>query len=205
MTFRVGQRFNADDQPVIEEAQMFARKALEGGRGSATVNALVGHVHSYLFGEYDLAADLFAESLRIQPENVVALDLAATLNVYCGRVEEALSLARRAQTIGRFSPNRFYFETTLSMASAFAGDHRMAVITARSALAARPAFNSLLRVMVSSLGHLGDLKTARNYHMRLLQSEPAFSISYLRDIGYPGLSTDGGRSFVEGLRLAGVR
>lgn len=205
MTFRVGQRFNADDRPVIEEAQMFARRALEGGRGSATVNALVGHVHSYLLGEYDLAGDLFAESLRIQPENVVALDLAATLNVYSGRVEEALALARRAQAIGRFSPHRFYFETTLSLASAFAGDHRTAVATARSALSARPAFNSLLRIMVSSLGHLGDFKTASVYHQRLLQTEPEFSISYLREIGYPGLGTEAGRAFVDGLRSAGVK
>lgn len=205
MTFRVGQRFNADDRPVVEEAQMFARKALETGRGSAIVNALVGHVHSYLFGEYDIAYELFAESLRIQPENLVALDLAATLNVYTGQVKEALSLAHRAQAIGRYSPNRFYFETTSGLASAFAGDYRSAIATARSALAARPSFNSLLRIMVACYGHLGDLEAARAYHARLLKAEPEFSIAYLRDIGYPGLTTEAGRLFVEGLRRAGVR
>jgi tetratricopeptide (TPR) repeat protein len=205
MTFRVGQRFNAHDRPVVEEAQMFARRALEGGRGSAIVNALVGHVHSYLLGEYDLAAELFSESLRIQPENLVALDLAATLNVYTGRVGEALSLARRALAIGRFSPNHFYFETTLGLASTFAGDYRTAIATARSALAARPAFNSLLRIMVASFGNLGDLDQARSYHAKLLESEPQFSISYLRDIGYPGLATEAGKVFLEGLRRAGVR
>lgn len=205
MTFRVGQRFNADDRPVVEEAQMFARKALESGRGSAIVNALVGHVHSYLFGEYDLASSLFADSLRIQPENLMALDLAATLNVYTGRVDEALALAHRAQAIGRYSPNRFYFETTIALASAFAGDYRTAITTARSALALRPGFNSLLRIMVASHGHLDDREAARAYHARLLTTEPSFSIGYLRDIGYPGLNTEAGRVFLDGLRRAGVR
>jgi tetratricopeptide (TPR) repeat protein len=205
LTFRVGQRFSAQDAPVIEEAQHLARKAMELDPGNALVSALVGHIHSYLFGEFDFAAGLFERSLRANPAQTLAWDLYAMLHAYAGQPVKALAMAQWARHLGAFSPHRYYFDTTRAITGNFSGQHRTAIEAGSAALAERPDFNSLLRVLVSSNAHLDRPDEARVFLDRLLQVEPNFSISSLREAGYPGLDTEGGRMFVDGLIKAGVR
>lgn len=204
-TFRVGQRFNPGDAPLIEETQHLARQALMLEPNNALVSALVGHIHSYLFGEFDYAAGLFERSLRVNPAQTLAWDLYAMLHAYAGQPKRALAMARWARHLGSFSPHRYYFETTRAITGSFSGEHRTAIEAGESALAERPDFNSLLRVLVSSNAHLDRPDEARTFLNRLLQVEPNFSIASLRESGYPGLDTEGGRHFLDGLIKAGVR
>lgn len=204
-TFRVGQRFNPADAPLIEETQHLAHRALGLEPNNALVSALVGHIHSYLFGEFDHAAALFERSLRVNPAQTLAWDLYAMLHAYAGQPKRALAMARWARHLGAFSPHRYYFETTRAITGNFSGDHRTALDAGQAALAERPDFNSLLRVLVSSNAHLDRPDEARLFLDRLLQVEPNFSIASLRESGYPGLDTEGGRHFLDGLVKAGVR
>ena len=205
MTFRIGQRFSAEDAPLLEETQHLARKAMEMDPTNALVAALVGHVHSYLFGEFDYAAGLFETSLRVNPAQTLAWDLYAMLHAYAGQPKKALAMAKWARHLGAFSPHRYYFETTRAITGNFSAEHHTAIEAGTAALAERPDFNSLLRVLVSSHSHLDQPDEARVFLDRLLQVEPNFSISSLREAGYPGLDTEGGRHFVDGLLKAGVR
>ena len=204
-TFRVGQRFNPGDAPLIEETQHLARKALDLEPNNALVAALVGHIHSYLFGEFDYAAGLFEQSLRVNPSQTLAWDLYAMLHAYAGQPKRALAMARWARHLGAFSPHRYYFETTRAITGNFSGEHRTAIEAGQAALTERPDFNSLLRVLVSSHAHLDRPDEAREFLNRLLQVEPNFSIASLHEAGYPGLDTEGGRHFLDGLIKAGVR
>ena len=204
-TFRVGQRFNPEDAPLLEETQYLARKALDLEPGNALVSALVGHIHSYLFGEFDYAAGLFEQSLRVNPAQTLAWDLYAMLHAYAGQPKRALAMAKWARHLGAFSPHRYYFETTRAITGNFSADHRTAIEAGKAALAERPDFNSLLRVLVSSHAHLDRPNEARMFLDRLLQVEPNFSVGSLRAAGYPGLDTEGGRHFLDGLIKAGVR
>jgi tetratricopeptide (TPR) repeat protein len=205
MTFRIGQRFNAEDAPLLEETQHLARRAMEMDPTNALVSALVGHVHSYLFGEFDYAAGLFETSLRVNPAQTLAWDLYAMLHAYAGQPKKALAMAKWARHLGAFSPHRYYFETTRAITGNFSAEHHTAIEAGSAALAERPDFNSLLRVLVSSHSHLDRPEEARVFLDRLLQVEPNFSITSLREAGYPGLDTEGGRHFVDGLMKAGVR
>lgn len=204
-TFRVGQRFNPADAPLIEETQHYARQALQMEPNNALVSALVGHIHSYLFGEFDYAAGLFEQSLRVNPAQTLAWDLYAMLHAYAGQPKRALAMARWARHLGAFSPHRYYFETTRAITGNFSGEHRTAIEAGQSALAERPDFNSLLRVLVSSSAHMDRPDEARIFLNKLLVVEPNFSVSSLREAGYPGLDTEGGRHFLDGLVKAGVR
>lgn len=204
-TFRVGQRFNPEDAALIEETQHLARRALEMDPGNALVAALVGHIHSYLFGEFDYAAGLFEQSLRVNPAQTLAWDLYAMLHAYAGQPKRALAMARWARHLGAFSPHRYYFETTRAITGNFSAEHRTAIEAGTAALAERPDFNSLLRVLVSSNAHLDRPDEARMFLDRLLTVEPNFSVNSLREAGYPGLDTEGGRHFLDGLIKAGVR
>ena len=204
-TFRVGQKFNHQDAPLIEETQHFARRALDLEPNNALVSALVGHVHSYLFGEFDFAAGLFEQSLRVNPAQTLAWDLYAMLHAYAGQPKRALAMARWARHLGAFSPHRYYFETTRAITGNFSGEHHTAIEAGRAALAERPDFNSLLRVLVSSHAHLDRPDEARVFLNKLLMVEPNFSITSLHESGYPGLDTEGGQHFLQGLIKAGVR
>jgi tetratricopeptide (TPR) repeat protein len=205
LTFRIGQRFSAEDAPLLEEAQDLARKAMDLEPAIALVAALVGHIHSYLFGEFDYAAGLFERSLRVNPAQTLAWDLYAMLHAYAGQPKKALAMAQWARHLGAFSPHRYYFETTRAITGNFSGEHVTAIAAGTAALAERPDFNSLLRVLVSSHAHLDRPDEARAFLDRLLQVEPNFSVGSLRAAGYPGLDTEGGRLFVDGLIKAGVR
>jgi tetratricopeptide (TPR) repeat protein len=205
LTFRIGQRFSAQDAPLLEEAQDLARRAMDLEPANALVSALVGHIHSYLFGEFDYAAGLFERSLRVNPAQTLAWDLYAMLHAYAGQPKKALAMAQWARHLGAFSPHRYYFETTRAITGNFAGEHLTAIAAGSAALAERPDFNSLLRVLVSSHAHLDRPDEARAFLDRLLQVEPNFSVGSLKAAGYPGLDTEGGRMFVDGLIKAGVR
>jgi tetratricopeptide (TPR) repeat protein len=204
-TFRVGQRFSPQDAPLIEETQHLARRALAMDPGNALVAALVGHIHSYLFGEFDYAAGLFEQSLRVNPAQTLAWDLYAMLHAYAGQPKRALAMAKWARHLGSFSPHRYYFETTRAITGNFSGEHRTAIEAGQAALAERPDFNSLLRVLVSSHAHMDRPDEARAFLNRLLEVEPNFSVASLHEAGYPGLDTEGGRHFLDGLLKAGVR
>ncbi|WP_237072484.1 SARP family transcriptional regulator [Pseudaestuariivita rosea] len=204
MTFRVGQRFSFEDAEVIEKAQTHARNALELDRNNALVSTLVAHVHSYLFGEYDFAAGLFESALKHNPTIALAWDLYAMLHAYAGQPKRASLMAQWACHLGGQSSLSYYYQTTRAITANFAGEHQTAIEAGEMALSERPYFNSLLRVLVSSNAHLGHMDRAKMYLDKLLSVEPTFSIHALREAGYPGLETNGGRHFVQGLLKAGV-
>ncbi|MBY5326228.1 SARP family transcriptional regulator [Rhizobium leguminosarum] len=204
-TFQVGQRFNALDAHLIEEAQAYARKALELDPQNSVSLALVGHVHSFLFGEYDYAANLFEKSIRLNPALPLGWDLYAMLHCYAGQPDKAVAMARWVQELGVYSPHKYYFDTTKCIAAALAGDHAAAITAGEEALRARPNFNSLLRYLASSHAHSNDLGGARHYLQRLEAVEGGFSINDFRGSGYPLLDTGGGQILIDGLLKAGAK
>lgn len=204
-TFQVGQRFNVLNAHLLEEAQAYARKALELDPQNSVSLALVGHVHSFLFCEYDYAAGLFEKSIRLNPALPLGWDLYAMLHCYAGQPGKAVAMSRWVQELGVYSPHRYYFDTTKCIAAALGGDHTAAIAAGEEALRARPNFNSLLRYLASSHAHAGDLAGARRYLERLDVVEGGFSINAFRGSGYPLLKTGGGQLLIDGLRKAGAR
>jgi tetratricopeptide (TPR) repeat protein len=204
MTFQVGQRFS-DSAVAIEQAQHYARKALELDSSNSVTLALVGHVHSFLFGEYDYASGLFERAIRANPTQVLGWDLYSMLHAYAGQPGKGLSLANWARHLGAYSPYRYYFDTSRLINATLAGNHRVAIEASEQALRERPDFNSLLRYLVASHAQLGDIRAARSLLDRLNVVEPNFSISSLIDARYPIMRTEGGANLISGLIKAGVK
>jgi len=205
LTFRVGQRFSHTIHPLLEEAQFLSHKAMALDSQNALTLALVGHTHSYLFGEYDIAANLFERAIRINPAQPLGWDLYSMLHAYIGRPETGLRCAQWARELGTSSPYRFYFDTSCCITASLSGRHQEAVRVGRMVLEDRPQFNSILRYLVSSYAHLGDKEASQDILARLKAVEPDFSIEALRDAQYPLLRSEGGAAFIEGLIKAGVR
>ncbi|MDR6635812.1 tetratricopeptide (TPR) repeat protein [Phyllobacterium sp. 1468] len=204
-TFRVGQRFNAYDSTIVEEAQFYARKALELDANNSIALALVGHVHSFLFCEYDYAAGLFERAIKLNPAQPLGWDLYSMLHCYAGQPEKALAMAKWVQNLGFYSVHKYYFDTTKCISAALAGDHAAAISAGEDALKMRPDFNSLLRYMAASHAHRDEMELAGKYVERLEAVEPNFSIESLKDNRYPLLRTGGGKMLIAGLTKAGVK
>lgn len=204
-TFRIGQRFTSEEAQLIEEAQYNARRALELDPSNSVTLALVGHVHSFLLGEYDFAAALFERAIRVNPAQTLGWDLYAMLHAYVGEPHKAHAMARWARELGSHSAHRYYFDTTTAISASLAGDYKAAIAAGEAALRERPNFNSILRYLVSSHAHLGNMATARELLERLERVEPDFSIEGLHASRYPTLQTAGGKQFIAGLIKAGTR
>lgn len=204
MTFRIGQRF-ADSAFTHEQAQECARKALELDNGNAVTLALVGHVHSFLFGEYDFASGLFERSIRVNPTQPLSWDLYSMLHAYAGQPEKGLRMASWARHLGTFSPIRYYFDTSRCITAALSGRYEIAIEAGEQALRERPDFNALLRYLVASCARVGDMATARRLLDRLESVEPDFSVGSLVAARYPILQTEGGSALISGLIKAGAR
>jgi len=204
MTFRIGQRFT-DTASTYEQAQECARKALELDNGNAVTLALVGHVHSFLFGEYDFASGLFERSIRVNPTQPLSWDLYSMLHAYAGQPEKGLRMAKWARHLGTFSPIRYYFDTSRCINAALSGQYDVAIEAGEQALRERPDFNSLLRYLAASRAHIGDMETARRLLDRLEAVEPDFSVGSLVAARYPILQTEGGSALISGLIKAGAR
>lgn len=204
-TFQVGQRFSARDAQIIDEAQAYARRALELEPGNPVSLALVGHVHSFLFGEYDYAAGLFEKAIRLNPVQPLGWDLYAMLHCYVGQADKAVAISRWVDQLVANSRYKYYFDTTRCVSAALAGDYAVAIAAGEEALKVRPDFNSVLRYLVSSHAHADDIDTARRYLERLQAVEADFSITSLRESRYPLLGTEGGQVLIDGLIKAGVK
>ncbi len=202
-SFQVGQRFTPDAAAQISEAQYYATRALEEDEFDPLVLSLAAHIHSYLFCEYDMAASLFERALKADPEQTIGWDLYAMLHAYTGQEKKSLAMASWAQHLGANTPFSYYFDTTKCIAAALAGDHKGSVAAGERAMVQRPKFNSILRYLISCHAHLGNVQMVESLRQRLIDVEPDFSTDVLRGSGYPGLTTEGGRRFLLGLRKAG--
>jgi tetratricopeptide (TPR) repeat protein len=204
-TFRVGQRFVRHDGELHEHARELTRRALEREPDNAVVLSLAGHVHSYLFGNYVRAEELFERAIRANPTRPLSWDLYSVLHAYVGRPKPGLQCALFARHLGSHSPYRYYFDTSCLITASLLGKHDIAVKHGEAVLEERPSFNSVLRFLTASYSHLGDVPKADAMRRRLLGIEPSFSIETLRDARYPGLDTPSGQYFLRGLKKAGIR
>lgn len=204
-TFQAGQRFTVADAQVMEEARAYAKKALELEPNNSVCLALVGHVHSFLFGNFEYASRLFEKSINLNPSQPLGWDLYAMLHCFTGEPEKAVTISRWVNTLVSNSRYKYYFDTTRCVSAALVGDHATAIEAGEEALRERPQFNSVLRYLASSYAHANQGDTAHEYLWRLQEIEPDVSISTLLESRYPLLETDAGQSLITGLVKAGLR
>ncbi|CAD7052154.1 SARP family transcriptional regulator [Pseudorhizobium halotolerans] len=204
-TFQVGQRFSIADARITEEARELSRKALELDPTNPVSLALVGHVHSFLFADYDRASQLFEKAIHLNPAQPLGWDLYAMLHCFTGQPIKAVAISRWVSQLVPHSRYKYYFDTTRCVSAALAGDYAAAIAAGEEALMERPQFNSVLRYLAASHAHANHTREAHKYLTRLQAIEPDVSVSALRESRYPLLGTEGGQLLIEGLIKAGIR
>ena len=174
-TFRVGEHWETYDDGVIEETRRLVDSVLAANPFNGLTLALAGHACGYTLHDYALADELLDRAMEINPNLAFGWDHRALGHMYCGRLEEARHASELAVRIGRFSPLRFTYDTTLCMIATLSGDYATAVRLGEQALARRPNFGAALRYTAVSLGHLGRREDAERLVARIRSMAPDFS------------------------------
>ena len=174
-SFALGENIGSPDPARLERTRALAAEVLQANPFNSISLACIGHVYGYVLGEHDLAADLFARAVKLNPMQAFVWDHVALHRLYIGDLAGARAASDRAVALGGYSPINYAYETTSCMVAALAGDHRRAVQLGERALVKQPRFHAAMRYALSSLGHLGERERAERVKARLLQADPDFA------------------------------
>ncbi len=201
---RHGERLTDRPQESAERVRDYTARALEIERGNSLALSLLGHANAFVLRNYDLADELIAEAIRINPHRAVTWDAHAMLQIYAGDTAAGHRSARRAKSLGRYSPYAFWYEASCAIGATLVGRHEEAVRHGGIVLAQRPDFRPTLRHQIASLALCGRVAEAQQVYRELRRLEPDFSLQKLRADGYPTPSTDSIAMIEAGLTKAGV-
>jgi hypothetical protein len=203
-TFHVGEHWERFDASVVEETRALVDGVLRANTFNSVALALTGHACGYILHDYGMAADLLGLSTDINPHLAICWDHRALNHLYCGRNEEALRTAELASAMGRFSPLRFTYDTTMCMAATLTGEYETAVRYGERALARRPDFGAPLRYTAVSLGHLGQADAAHRVVDRIRSLAPDFSCDWVVSNRFAVVDETARNRLLVGLQKAGA-
>lgn len=202
-TFKVGESWGRAVGNHPETADM-AREGLSAGAFNGLYLTTAGYALFYLTDNTELAADMLMRAVEVAPAQAMAWDHLALFWHAQGRRDKARAAADRAVALGRFSPLRFAYDTTLSMVAHAEGDYESAIRFGRRALDRRPEYSSALRYVTAGLGLTGRVAEAEQMAQRILRLDPTFS-AHRRTQGLLKLTDEqAGEALREGLLLAGL-
>ncbi|MEM6499188.1 MAG: hypothetical protein AAF709_21000, partial [Pseudomonadota bacterium] len=168
----------------IEEAHATISKAIETEPSNAVVLAIAGHLAGFVRRDFRQAKELLIESRRILPNLAFGWDASAMNAIYCDELDRARDSADIARRLGRYSPYRFYYDSSSAIASTLLGDHEQAIHLGEQVLAKRPGFLPAMRHLVASYALTGQHEAAISLYRRLRILDPAFGTEEMLAPGY---------------------
>lgn len=196
--FAVGENFEGRDA-IVDEAEAWAYRALESDPSNPLVLALVSHVLAYVLDERGQARELVDRSRRLAPTLALAADVSAIQHLYASDLEKGMSEAALAIRLGRFSPYRFWFDSTAAIGATLTGDHARALDISRSVLRARPGFLAVMRHACASMVELEDYDGATRLFEDIRGVDADFGTRAMNDRAYPLPSARSRETIVQAL------
>ena len=200
LTFKVGENLGTFTEADVEDIRRIARNTLQDNPFNSLALACLGHVSGYVFGDHDTAHEIFDRALKLNPNQAFVWDHFALHNLYAGRPRDAMAAAQQAVRLGAYSPVRYSYETTLSMAATLSGELNHAVLAGKSALSKQPRYNAALRYLTAAYAMGGRQDEARATYEKLLQYDPDFADPEVRRARFRIADRDTERLLLSGLR-----
>ena len=183
--FYVGEHIHADRRRPIEEAEEYARRAIEADPHNATVLALASYVHSFIFRKYSLGHELAELSLKCNPAHPLGHAFLGRAKSYLGEHRAGCAAIQRALDLSGQAPYRFMLHFFHGIAALLSGQFEEAVRAGEISCAMAPVFRPPQRYLVPLYLHLGERARARGTLERLRRLEPGFSLDAMRESSYP--------------------
>lgn len=169
----IGERHDPCEESVMRAGELLER-ALEAEPSNAVVLAIAGHYEGFVRRDLATSRELLAESRRSLPNLAFGWDATAMNAIYSGELDVARKAADIARRLGRYSPYRYYYDSSAAIAATLSGRHDQAIRIGEQVLAKRPDFLPVMRHLVASYALSGATDKAHAMFRRLRQVDPDF-------------------------------
>src|SRR3954451_10336434 len=197
--FYVGEHIHADRRRAIDEAEDYARLAIEADPHNATVLALTSYVYSFIFHKFPLAHELAELSIKCNPAHPLGHAFLGRAKSYLGEHEAGYVATRRGLDLSGQAPYRYNLYALHGITALLSGRFDEAVRAGEIACALAPTFRPPQRFLVPLYLHAGRRDRARETYERLRRLEPTFSLEMMRESSYPssGIRASGLLTFLD--------
>jgi adenylate cyclase len=183
-----------------EEAVRLARLALSIDDGDPDILAMASAITAFIVGDCESEIELVNRAVALNPNSFQAWHCRGQVYRTAGLWEEALRSLERAIRMSPVDPRLHNTFALMGLAFIELGRFDEAIVAGKKAQRHNPSLPVAYRCLASAFAHLGRDAEAREAAMRVLELDPAFTISPL--IAWGGLAR--AKLFIEGLRKAGL-
>ena len=198
---RVLEDYAIDPQFERKEAVRLLRLALSVDDGDADTLARAALISALMVGDYESGIEMADRAVALNPNSFLTWNCRGYVNRAAGLPEEAVRSFERAIRMSPVGPQ--LHQSLAGMGISFIELRRFeeAAIVARKAQRQNPSYSPAYRCLASAFAHLGRDAEAREAAARLLELDPAFTISaWIARGGWQSNS----KLLIEGLRKAGL-
>jgi TolB-like protein len=151
----------------------------------------------------DAAPELFARSLLINPNSVMAQALGGWIEIMRGNQNAGRTMVERARRLSPRDPRGWFTSAALAIAAVADEDYGGAIAWAEKALTQNRRFAVALRVLIVALVKVGEGERASLIARELLEIEPDLTVSgFFKRIPFPRDTL--AATYAGALRAAGV-
>jgi adenylate cyclase len=192
--------YAADPQFDRIEAVRLSRLALSLDDSDADTLAWAAFISAYIVGDRESEIEMADRAVALNPNSFQAWGCRGWVYRAAGLPQEAILSFERAIRVSPVDPLQPVTLSGIGMALIELGRFDEAIVAAKKALRQNPFFSSAYRCLAAAFAHLGRDAEAREAAARLLEVDPAFTIS-------EWIARGGQRNttlLIEGLRKAGL-
>jgi adenylate cyclase len=195
-----GLRFSTDPQFDRSEAIRLSRLALSLDENDERALSIAGLVTAVLIGDHETAIDFVDRAVATNPNYHIAWNYRAWVYNVAGQYEEAIRSFERGIRASPLNPTLHNYLAGIGLALIELRRFDEAVAFFKKALRQNSSDGIAFRGLASALAHLGRDAEAREALARLLEVNPALTIS-----GRPSRAAQSYKLLIEGLLKAGMR
>jgi adenylate cyclase len=196
--------YTIDPQLDREEAIRLLHLAVSIDDGDPESLAFASQISTFLVGDWEKEMEMADQAVALNPNSFHTWLSRAWVYRNAGLPEEAVRSFERAIRMNPLDPELHFAFVGIGYAFIELGRFDEAVFAGKKAQRQKPIFPGTYRCLASAFAHLGRDAEAREAAARVLEFDPAFSVSawIARAPGLGGQS--GSRLLIEGFRKAGL-
>ena len=197
----VVRNYAVDPQLDRKEAVRLMRLALSLDDGDPVTLAEAALISALLVGDCETEIEIADRAVTLNPNSYRAWNCRGWVYKVAGQPEEAIRSFERAMRMSPVDPQQFTALTGMGFAFIELRRFDEAIIAGKKALRHNPCYPGPYRCLASAFAHLGRDAEAREAAARVLEIDPAFTISAW--IARSQLSKNA-NLMIEGFRKAGL-
>ena len=195
--------FSNDPQFDRKEAVRLVRLALSIDDGDPETLARASQTLAHMVGDSEGAIEMADRAVALNPNSWITWTNRGEVYRVAGLPEEAIRSFERAIRVSPVDPRLYMTLIGIGLALIELRRFDEAIVAGKKALRQNPSFVATYRCLASAFAHLGRDAEAREAAARLLEVDPAFTISAWIARGSAGGQSNA-KLLIEGLRKAGL-